>query len=287
MSQSQSKARAAPRLKVTVRIVRASHKPNVLLSPVGFAMTALAVMNATPGGQPIAIAKDVPCSEMAAASESMIKLLKSRLTKAVRENLVSQGDMNNYMAYRNSGLEDHRRRCKQSTHDAFNMVNARAKKEYRRKKTKEDAAKKKVEQEAQEAKAQKRARLEVETAHLVMDTKRARTPANKKTVRAHGVTQVVFGEDDRQRWSWERLPDKMKSEIEARLDRELDGAGGMSEGDLLLIAEANTKFDLILEHKGIDPENGQNMLELYLETDWRKDKGTYAKGQDCCHIFAQ
>ena len=52
---------AAPRLKskVTVRLVRASHKPNVLRSPVGFAMTALAVMNATPGGQPIAIAKDM------------------------------------------------------------------------------------------------------------------------------------------------------------------------------------------------------------------------------------
>jgi hypothetical protein len=284
-----SKARAAPRLKskVTVRLVRASRKPNVLRSPVGTAMTALAVMNATPGGQPIAIAKDVPCSEMAAASESMIKLLKSRLTKAVRENLVSQGDMNLYMAYRKSGLEDHRRRCKQSTHEAFNTVNAKAKKEYRRKKTKEDAAKKKAEQEAQEAKAQKRARLEVETAHLITDTKRARAPANKKTVRAHGVTQVVFGEDDRQRWSWERLPDGMKTEIEARLDRELDGAGGMSEGDLLLIAEANTKFDLILKHKGIDPETGINMLELYLETDWRKDKGSYAKGQDCCHIFAQ
>jgi hypothetical protein len=57
---SQSK-----RLKVTVRLARVSHKPNVLGSPVGVAMTALAVMNATPGGQPIAIAKDMPCSEMA------------------------------------------------------------------------------------------------------------------------------------------------------------------------------------------------------------------------------
>ena len=45
---SQSK-----RLKVTVRLARVSHKPNVLGSPVGVAMTALAVMNATPGGQPI------------------------------------------------------------------------------------------------------------------------------------------------------------------------------------------------------------------------------------------
>jgi hypothetical protein len=87
-------------------------------------------------------------SKGGAASESMIKLLKSRLTKAVRENLVSQGDMNLYMAYRKSGLEDHRLRCKQSTHDAFNTVNAKAKKEYRRKKTKEEKAK--LEAEAQE-----------------------------------------------------------------------------------------------------------------------------------------
>ena len=93
---SQSKARA-PRLKVTVRIVRASHKPNVLRSPVGCAMTALAVMNATPGGQPIAIAKDKPCSEMAAVAKSMLKTIKSQLTKAVKENLVSEGDMNRRM----------------------------------------------------------------------------------------------------------------------------------------------------------------------------------------------
>jgi len=49
-------------------------------------MTALAVMNATPGGQPIAIAKDVPCSEMAAVSKGMLKT--ARLHTCIRHGTV-------------------------------------------------------------------------------------------------------------------------------------------------------------------------------------------------------
>jgi hypothetical protein len=96
---------------------------------------------------------------------------------------------------------------------------------------------------------------------------------------------VIVGEVERASWRWEQLPPAMKSNIEARLDQKLADAQGLSDVEFQLLRDADDEFDEIVENGGVD-EHGINVLEIFMEAQWRAEQGYLAKGQDCCHIYA-
>ena len=283
------------KVKVTVTL-RQQDVPaapsNFLRTPIAAVMAAAVATTVTPGALPLVLADDDLCEQLATVDKGYAQI-KCFVNKAATAGFVTESSKARYLRYRKHGGAADR---KGTAHVHTAMV--RMRKEHQQAQYKARLAKAMVSAKAKsatEAKARsdeealrqqkRKAKTDANYDKHVTDTKRSRRPAHSRSIVTGSTIQVVHGEDDRETWKWESLPHGMASEIELRLEAELDRARGLSDTDLKQIRGANELFDLVVKQKGID-EFGDNVLEMYLEEQWRIDQGYKCTGQDASHIFA-